>query len=76
MDAPGTAELVAQLLNAAYMVRHYVRGGRSSIGKAHRAQAIQQMGLAVREAFSQSDDFEPLLAAVANGLSPRDDPPF
>jgi hypothetical protein len=32
------------------------------------------MGLTVREAFNRSDDFEPLLAAVVDGL--RDDPPF
>jgi hypothetical protein len=42
-----------------------------------RAQAILQLGMIVRHAFSVSDDFESLLIAVVEGLSPRDDrPPF
>lgn len=69
-------QLVSMLLNAAWMVRHYARGGRSSIGRLERKQAILAMGLAVREAFSKSDDFESLLAAIVDGLRPRDDPPF
>jgi hypothetical protein len=68
---------VAEILNAAYMVRHYQRGGRTSIGRAQRAQAIQRLGLVVRESFNRSDDFEALLAAVVAGLKPTDyDPPF
>lgn len=74
--APDTAELVASILNSAWMVRHYVRGGRSQIGRAHRQQAILKLGLTVRDAFDRSSDFEALLAAVADGLRPRDDPPF
>lgn len=74
--APDTASHVAAILNAAWMVRHYSRGGRTSIGKAQRSQAIQMLGLTVREAFSNSDDFEPLLAAVADGLRPHDYQPF
>lgn len=76
--APDSAQLVASILNAAWMVRHYVRGGRSSIQKRERQAAIRAMGLAVRFAFNVAgeDQFEPLLAAICDGLRPRDEQPF
>lgn len=74
--APDTGALVAQILNAAWLVRHYVRGGRSTIQRKQRTQAIHELGLAVRHAFAESEDFEPLLAAVADGLKPRDEQSF
>jgi len=74
--APDAAAHVAAILNAAYMVRHYARGARSQLQRAERAQAVQLMGLAVRAAFNASEDFETLLAAVVDGLRPRDAPPF
>jgi len=74
--APDTAPYVAAILNDWWMVRHYARGGRSSIGRLQRQQAIQKLGLTVRDAFNRSDDFEALLAAVADGAHPKDDPPF
>jgi hypothetical protein len=58
------------------MVRHYARGGRSSIGRMHRAQAIQNLGLTVRDAFNRLDDSDALLAAVVEGLRPREEQPF
>jgi len=70
--APDTAALVAAILNTAWMVRHYARGGRSSILKKERARAIRQMGMMVRDCFNQSEDFEPMLAAVLDGLSPHE----
>lgn len=73
---PDSPQLVAAILNAAWMVRHYARGGRSSIQRNERIKAIQHLGLVVRDAFSKSDDFEALLAAVVDGLRPRDEPPF
>lgn len=74
--APDTGLLVAAILNAAYMVRHYSRGGRTRTQRSERAQAIQRMGLTVRDAFNRSSDFEALLGAVATGLSQKDEPPF
>lgn len=71
-----TAAHEAAILNAAYMVRYYQRGGRSEISRANRAKAIERMGLVVREAFAESSDFEPLLIALVVGLSPKDAPPF
>lgn len=68
-------QLVAAIMNAAWMVRHHQRGGRSSIGRTQRAQAVQLLGLVVRDAFATSDDFEPLLAAIVDGLRPRAEPP-
>jgi len=74
--APDSAQLVAAILNAAYMVRYYARGGRSTIGREMRCQAILRLGLTVRGAFDRSDDFEALLAAIVDGLRPKDDTPF
>lgn len=73
---PDTPRHVASILNAAWMVRHYARGGRTEIQRAERTQAIQQLGVIVRDAFAHCTDFEPLLAAVVDGLRPKDDPPF
>ena len=76
---PDTAQLVARILNAAYMVRHYARGGRvseSSPLRRQRTAAIREMGLAVRQAFAVSEDVEPLLAAVCDGLRPHLEQPF
>jgi hypothetical protein len=76
--APEPAQLVAQILNAAWMVRHYARGARSSIQHAERQEAIRKLGLAVRHAFTaaQEDQFESLLAAICDGLRPKDEQPF
>ena len=75
---PDSTGLVAAILNASWMVRHYARGARhrqSPIAKK-RAAAIRELGLVVRDAFNKSEDFEPLLAAVVDGLRPKDEPPF
>ena len=74
--APDSAHLVAEILNAGYMVRHYALGGRTGIYRKQRTRAIRHMGLTVRSAFERSEDFETLLAAVVDGLRPRNDPPF
>lgn len=68
--------LVSEIRNAFWMVRHYHRGARTSIGKLQRQQAIQRLGLALRYALNHSDDFETLLAALADGFRPNDAPPF
>jgi hypothetical protein len=73
---PATERGAAAIREAAWWVRHYRRGARlPAISGPQRAQAIQRLGLAVRHAFNESDDFELLLRAVLEGLSPRDDPP-
>lgn len=76
MDSPDVTHYVAAILNAGWMVRHYVRGARTNINKLEREQAIRLLGLTVREAFTVLDEFEPLLVAVVDALRPRDDPPF
>lgn len=73
---PDTGQLVAEILNAAYLVRHYARGGRSHIHRKERARAILTLGMAIGRAFAVSQDYEPLLAAILDGLRPKDDPPF
>ena len=75
--APDTGQLVSAILNDWWMVRHYARGGRTSIGRKHRQEAIRKLGLTIRDAFNRSDDFEALLAAVVAGGKPEDyEPPF
>jgi len=69
---PETGELVAAILNAAWMVRHYERGTRTSILAKQRNQAIRKLGLVVRHSFDSSEDFEPLLLAVLDGLDPKE----
>lgn len=59
-------DYAASILNASWMVRHYWRN------RVKRAQAIQRLGLEVRKAFAESDEFESLLAAIVDGLQPKD----
>lgn len=68
---PDPADLVSSIYNACWWLRNS-RGKRN----AQRQQAILAVGLAVRSAFQQTEDFEPLLAALLDGLSPRDDSRF
>lgn len=70
---PATERHAAAIRNAAWMVRHYAR----PVQRAQRERAIRSMGLTVRDAFTRSEDFEPLLVAVVEGLKPQDyRPPF
>ena len=67
------AQLAAGIRNAAWMVRNYPR----RIQRGQRERAIHELGLVVREAFNSTENFEPLLAAVVDGLRPRPEPePF
>lgn len=68
---PRSEQLAARIRNAAWMVRHY--GRPHAAARAARATAIRELGLTVRDAFAESDDFEPLLVAVVDGLRPRPD---
>lgn len=76
MEQRGTDRYVADILNKWWMVRHYVRGGRTSIQRAQRQAAIVELGLSIREAFNESSDFEALIAAVLDGGRPQDRQPF
>lgn len=70
-----TGQLIAAILNDAWMVRNYGLE-RNESQRLRRAQAILKLGLTVREAFNATDDFEPLLAAICDGLRPRESKPF
>jgi hypothetical protein len=76
--APDTSSLIAAILQSAWMVRHYARGARQRSSRVAllRQQAIQQLGLTVREAFNKSNDFEPLLQAIVDGLVPLENTRF
>lgn len=65
-----TNSLRAEIRNSAWQVRNYKRN------KLRRAQALLRLGLAIRRAFNESDDFESLIIEFFDGLNPRDDKPF
>ena len=75
-----TLRHLESIRHSAWMVRHYCRGGRqhqTSRMALLRKQAIQKLGLIVRRAFNECNDFEPLLAELVGSLCPRDyEPPF
>ena len=58
---------VSEIHNAAWHVRN-VR----PVSRVRHAQAIQRLGVTVRAALAESDDFEAILAAVVDGLRPLD----
>jgi hypothetical protein len=68
--APDLDPRSAAIRNAAWLVRHYALQ-RTEAMRLRRAQAIAALGLAVRQAFNETDDFEPLLVAIVDGLRPR-----
>lgn len=63
-------DLVSTIYNDCYMVRHYERN------KLRRHQAIQKLGATLQFAFSQTDEYEPLIQALLEGLRPIDRPKF
>ena len=65
-----SAYWTAAILNAAWHVRANERSHE------RHAQAVQQLGALVRDAFQETDDFRPLLRAVAEGLSQAKDNRF
>ncbi len=70
---PDSTELVGRILNAAWMVRHYRRGiHHTGWLRTKRAEAIHELGLACRDAFNRTEDFEALLAAICDGLLPHE----
>ena len=55
------ARTIAALYNAAWWVRWHQRPHQGE----KRAKAIRELGLAARAAFNATEDFEPLLRALA-----------
>jgi hypothetical protein len=66
-----TAALCARIYNAAWWIRHCSRPRM----KLQRQAAILALGLVVRQVFSESDDFEPLLRALVDSLAGAWPPP-
>lgn len=67
----GESERYAAVIrNAGYFVRHYRRN------KLRQDQAILMLGLAVREAFNNCNDFRTLLEAFADSVRPQEHQPF
>ena len=73
---PKPAVHVSAILNACYVVRHYERGARLSVQRLRRQQAMQKLASTVVEALSTTDDPEPVLTALVDGLCPRHDHRF
>ncbi len=64
MDRAATAAHVAALCNAAWWVRWYCRPHQVE----SRAAALRTMGLAARAAFNATEEFGPLLYAIARTM--------
>lgn len=60
--------LIAAIRNDSWLVRHY-----SSRNADKFKAAIEKLGITVKFAFMHSDDYAPMLIAIADGLSERDD---
>lgn len=73
--APDKTGYVVEIYNAWWSVRYYAPQ-RSRSNRLRRAQAIRKLGLAIREAFNSSDDFETLIAAVVDGSDRCERHPF
>ena len=71
MAPPDQGQLLSSIYNACWWLRQ--TRGRKTMA---RDQAILALGLACRSAFQATDDFEPILTALLDGLSPRDDSRF
>jgi hypothetical protein len=65
-----TAAHVALICNAAWWVRWWCRPHQ----RDKQARAIRELGLAARAAFNSTEDFGPLLYAIARTM-PREDLP-
>ena len=78
--APDSGELVARILNDWWLVRYYVRGGRSEIHRKQRDEAILNLGVTIQHAFSACPKtpraYETLIAAVLDGGRPHNEQPF
>lgn len=68
--SPDSGMWVSQILNDCYLVRHYWRN------QVRREQALQRLGLTLREALNNCDDHPRIIRALSEGLHPRDDPRF
>lgn len=74
---PELRDLLDQIRNEGWMVRHYYsRGARTSIGRLHRQQALIKFGLTCRYALNHSNEFEAILSAIVEALSPKNHEPF
>ena len=75
-----TRALVAQIYNDFRVVREYERGGRTSIGRLKREQAILKLWLTLGHAFDvcpkAPKDIEAVLSTLLDGLRPRNGQPF
>jgi hypothetical protein len=69
MQTDQPAQLTAAIYQAAWWVRHYARPNQ----RKQKAQAIQRLGLTIRAAFNDTEDFEPLLYALCCSLSETGD---
>ncbi len=64
MLAHDTAVHVAAIYNAAWQVRYYCRPHQ----RGRRERCWRNLGLAARASFNASDQFAPLLLAIADAL--------
>lgn len=75
---PDTAELLGRIANACWWVRYHTRNARRKWQTdKQRLEAIAQLALILAHGLAVTTDYEAILAALVEGLRPRDvDPPF
>ena len=64
MKTDTQAHRVSAIYNACWWIRNYNRPAK----KIERKASILALGLVIRSAFAETDDFEPLLEAIVSGL--------
>jgi hypothetical protein len=60
-----TCEWIAEIRNAAWHVRQI-----RMVNRPRRQQAILRLGVTVRAALAESEDYESILGAIVEGLRP------
>jgi hypothetical protein len=65
MKNDSQAARCAAIYNCAWWIRHYSRPA----ARIQRQASVLALGLVVRQAFAQTDDFEQLLRALADSLA-------
>lgn len=66
MQRQSVAAHLGAIMNAGWWVRHYCRPHQREL----RAQAILALGLACRAAFNSTEEFEPVINALVDAVTP------
>lgn len=65
VECMSTPEWISEIRNAAWHVRQI-----RTVNRLRRDQAILRLGVTVRAALAESEDYESILGAIVEGLRP------